>query len=95
MKIYIEVDTNDGDYVGDLKDITEKNAARLTDLINKSGDELAQWQEGDCAEQNPIDAYPDFTEEEIEFISDLMPYSEYGFHTVEKITLLEEMATLV
>ena len=95
LKIYIEVDTNDGDYVGDLKDISEKDVTRLSELVKKSGDNLSSWEEGECADSEPEDVYPDFTEDEIEFISDFMPNVEYGFHTLIGIKILKEEKVLV
>ena len=94
MKIYIEVDTNDGDYVGDLKGISVSELSRFKEIAEKVGDGFANWAEGDCAETTPEDAYPQLNGEEIEFIGDFMPYCEYGFHTVEKIITLEEKEVL-
>lgn len=50
------------------------------------------WPEGDCqrddmGEKSPIEIY-DLTEEQYEIFDCYTPYSEYGFHTIESITIV-------
>ncbi|AUR85795.1 hypothetical protein NVP1081O_060 [Vibrio phage 1.081.O._10N.286.52.C2] len=95
LYVYVEVDENDGDYIGDLKPIDTYEAERLEALIAKSGDNLEKWQYGECADVEPEEAYPDFTEDDIDFINEQMPSPEYGFHTVVKIQIVSMVKKLL
>ncbi|QIW90428.1 UNVERIFIED_ORG: hypothetical protein GCAPEGMB_00081 [Vibrio phage V07] len=94
LHIYVEVDTNDGDYVGGLTAASSEEIERFETLVHLSGDSLASWTEGECQDRPNSEVYPQFSENDIEFISDKMPYCEYGFHTVEKIKIVDVLNTL-
>lgn len=88
--IYIEVDTNDGDYVGDMREISIEDEKRFRELAERSGNNLERWQEGDCADTSRYDIYDCFSKEEVDFISGFMPSPEYGFHCCESIAYVTE-----
>ncbi|CAL9961890.1 hypothetical protein MYOV011v1_p0139 [Vibrio phage 6E35.1a] len=94
LAVYAEVDTNDGDYVGDLKALTSEEVERLEELVHRSGDSLASWTEGECQERSNHLVYPCFNDEELAFISECLPNPEYGFHTVETIKIVNILNTL-
>ncbi|CAM0041156.1 hypothetical protein VPHF86_0064 [Vibrio phage F86] len=94
LAVYAEVDTNDGDYVGDLKPITSEDVERLEELVQRSGDSLASWSDGECQTQSNHLVYPMFSQDELSFIDDYLPSPEYGFHTIETIKIVQVLNTL-
>lgn len=94
LSVYAEVDTNDGDYVGSLTSVTSEEAERFADLVIRSGDSLGQWSEGEQQRIAITKAYPCFSEEEIEFVTDKLPRTEYGFHTVVDVRIVQNVHTL-
>lgn len=41
----------------------------------------------DLGEKNPKELYPEFSDEVHEILSDLCPYGDDGFHTIEEISI--------
>lgn len=94
LHIYVEVDTNDGDYVGDLNPASSEEVERFETLVHLSGDSLASWTEGECQVRPNSEVYPQFSEDDLQFISEMMPFCEYGFHTVTEIKIVDVLNTL-
>ncbi|CAL9979134.1 hypothetical protein VPHD479_0219 [Vibrio phage D479] len=84
MHIYIEVDYNDGDYVGDVKEITRPNLDKLQGILEKMGKkDWYDWGYGECMdEENDPRILYGLTDEEVEHFEFYAPSVEYGFHTI-------------
>ena len=98
---YVEVDTNDADYVGEIVEVEDTSAEKFKPLIEKIKNfqpyNTDRWRHnhnfpyGEClredlGEKSPCQLY-DIDEETCEeFIETFNLYGgEYGFHTIEKI----------
>lgn len=90
--LYIEGDTNDGDYIGRLREINEIDIPRIkkvTDAI-KNNPEI-EWSVHEYTDET----YEDFiekglvSEEDADFFNGFIPYGETGVHTIEKINLIK------
>lgn len=91
--LIIKADTNDGDYITseheikgwllDKLDSLTKIASAIKDCSNHYN-----WPYGQC-EGNPRAIYAGIlTDDEIDFFNDLVPYGEWGIHTIESIRIL-------
>lgn len=87
-------DTNDGDYITEESVLTQEGLDYLKYLVKmireRSGNPnsiLFRWGTGELegGEYGPEKLYPFLSEENIEFITNLCPYGEYGIHSVESI----------
>lgn len=90
FEVSITVDWNDADYVTDTHEVDQEKLNKLTSITDKiktSGYGKKRWgykwENGDRG--SPGAEYPDLTEEEVEFLNDLLPYVEYGVHTITEI----------
>jgi len=92
MKYTLEVvaDYNDGDYLTEMSDITEKHLEKLKPLIKaiKGCDGDWNWRDTD----NQSGPYVDFTIHELEDFDGFLPYAPDGLHihTVESIYVYEK-----
>jgi len=87
---YIKVDTNDADYISEFSVISDKDEGLLRKLATLLPAKGYRFGKGECVDRYPpSDLYPEFTEEELEEISDLLPYNEYGSHSIDEITFYE------
>lgn len=92
-EILVEVDMNDGDYCTSVNSFNFDNMPLLEKIVqivkNKYPHGRHNWECGEIGD--PYDTYSGLlTEYEIDFFSGLMPYCEYGFHTIEKIEVYEK-----
>lgn len=89
MKIfYVEVDTNDGDYVGKIvkvKDEVVEKFKSLIEKIKKCGKHNFPCCE--CDDKDELCDRYDISEEELEEFRDAFQLyvGEYGFHTITRI----------
>jgi len=84
--IYIQADTNDGDYISELNEIDEEDLVSILPIIqqvaNNFGD-FGMGEFGDSADKlyGEIDNYDLFRQ--------FVPRGEYGIHTIVEIRILE------
>ena len=82
--VKIVADTNDGDYVTKLTDITLEELLLIeavAQVVREHGNAWKNQQQGD-----PIDQYGGrLAEEDIEDFDGYVPYDEYGVHTIVSI----------
>lgn len=87
--IYIVGDTNDGDYVAELKKLDPKTEILITPVIaaikaskRSHNFDISEYGENDAEEKyGHLMGYKEFI--------DLIPYGEYGIHTIVSIEILE------
>jgi hypothetical protein len=93
--IIISADTNDGDYVHDLKEVSESEYNETyKDLLSKVSKAISKrggtWGRGEIQNRHndPRIIYKDvLTEEEIDAFDYLAPHGEYGIHSIGSITV--------
>lgn len=98
---YVEVDTNDADYIGKIVKVSEETSEHFKPLIEKIKKfkpyNTGRWKHNhnfpygacirvDLGEKHPMELY-NLTEEEYEYFVDAFELrgGEWGFHTIEKI----------
>lgn len=98
---YVEVDTNDADYIGKIVEVDDKVAEKFKPLIEKIKNfqpyNTGRWRHNhnfpygaclreDLGEKHPMEIY-NLTEEEYEyFVEAFRLYGgEWGFHTIKRI----------
>mgnify|MGYP003288771285 CR=1 FL=1 len=98
---YVEIDTNDADYVGRLVEVSNEDAERWMPLIEKIKNfepytngiwrHNHNFPSGEClredlGEKHPMELY-NLTEEEYEYFRDAFRLygGEWGFHTIKSI----------
>lgn len=94
--VIVKADTNDADYVENSCEILKEDIEDLY-LIAKAIENCKgrhNWETDDHSyECTPEKLYVDtgiLTEEQVDWFNEYFtPYSEYGIHTIESITLLE------
>jgi len=101
MEITIQVDTNDADYLTEVREISQKDFDVISPLIRaikafkpykgKHYMESHNYSVGDAyrpdlGEKGPRELY-DFSEEVFEKFEEFLPSAEHGFHTIESITI--------
>lgn len=89
-KIYVNVDTNDGDYVGKISDISDEEIQEILPLVEaiknqKSGD--GNFPYGEVFGWKASKIYSNFSGFDI--FLDFIPYTEYGFHDIDQIEIYE------
>ena len=88
--IYIQGDTNDADYVGELSKVTDKQLKLIEPVMKAIGacKKDHNYPKGDMVDDTSAeDMYgdiPGFDE-----FDNLVPYGEHGIHTIERIEVLE------
>ena len=94
--LVIKADTNDADYVHNIVTIeTAKKKKQIQELLERvvpvldaEGDH--NWEngdQGDSAEEYVLEGK--LTEADADSFGDLVPYAEYGIHSIEDITLYD------
>ena len=83
----IIADTNDGDYVTEISEITMKAIERFKPLIKaiKKSKERHNFEWGECCDDYPEQYSKRFGEELLEEFTNYVPHGEYGIHTIESI----------
>lgn len=79
-KLVVEGDTNDGDYITEVTTFNEQELIKYLPVIHLIGDQIRCWGERRY-DSYYTDAYTP-TEIEEDLLSDLIPYGEYGVHSV-------------
>lgn len=100
--IVIEADTNDGDYITNQCSITEEELATIMPVIAEitklkaKGGNTWDTREWESEEVRPEAVYAEvLTQKQISIFNDYVPYGEFGVHSIERITIIEEIATLL
>ena len=94
MKKYVIVigDTNDGDYIIEKNPITDKQISQLKTIISKLTGGYNNWDtRWEYADNNQLatQVYKDvLSKEDFQLMQQIIPYGEYGIHTIESIEIL-------
>jgi hypothetical protein len=95
-EITIIADTNDGDYITAITEISDEDLEKIKPLIaaiKKKTEELRGTynshnydtsEYGDC---DYAEKYPNFTPNDHTFFQEYCPRGEYGFHTLDSIEI--------
>lgn len=87
--IVIAADTNDGDYIKEISDISDEDIKKfepLIDAIKKTNGH--NWVNSDYArEPRPEEMYSQFDCELVDEFNDFVPRGENGVHTITEITI--------
>lgn len=90
--VYVVADTNDADYVSLLTPIeSDKDRDRISFIAKaiKECGERHNWPTGEYEDSTPEKLYAgQLSEDDIEFMSNYVPYGEYGVHTIVSIKVL-------
>lgn len=91
-EIIIKADSNDGNYLHGISQITEKDLKLIKPLVTavkKKGKNWGHnWNTSEYAdEERPEEMYSDFPEKVIAVLQDLVPYGEHGVHSIRSITI--------
>ena len=101
--IIIKADENDADYVYNfLEENQVRSIDKVISTLKKLSAAMYEnkvynniyhnWCTGERAdmENSPYEMYKDMlTEEEIETVNEIVPFSEYGIHTIKSIRILK------
>jgi len=87
LELFIEVDTNDCDFESETSKITEELFEQIKPVIEAIAARSGDYQTRDAAEISMTEKYPQFSKQFLEEFEDLCPCPEYGFHTIESITI--------
>lgn len=81
-EIVIKVDINDADYLISINPvIRKKDIKELKRIFSVIKEEGGNW-------QDPNDLYKDkLSEDDIQWIDELLPFSENGYNTIESVTI--------
>ena len=91
--IYINVDTNDADYVANLAKINDKQLSKLMPLITAIKEYTAahpkkeNYPVSEYCDNDPKDLYPEISEEIFEIFQDYI--GSWDCHTIEEIKILD------
>jgi len=93
IQLIIKADENDGDYITSVNTITEEILAELKPIIKVVVENGGHWITGQIAElqeeEKPNVFYREFlTENQIELLSNYVPYGEYGVDGIVSIKVL-------
>lgn len=80
--VIIKADYNDADYVYSISDMSNKDIEEFKNVVSKL-DRGGDWSSPELDYQGIL------TEEEIEWINDLLPYTESPVHTICSIEVYE------
>lgn len=102
--VVIEVDCNDADNCSRKTALTDEQILKLKGIINKMpkksrGDyEVIQYKTGEFGGDNLVNEYSDYhylTDEEKYFLNEFLPRTEYGFHTILDVVILQELESFL
>jgi hypothetical protein len=85
--ILIKGDTNDGDYIEKCSEIEQEKLDIIFPLFEKIKENDGRWETHDDGE-DPCDMYG-LTDEQNDILGNLVPYGEYGIHSIVHIKVLE------
>ena len=99
-EIAITADTNDGDYITEVSEISEEDLDTIKPLIQAIKEfkpyknkythhhnyPWGEYVRDDMGEKSARELYK-FDEEIFELFEEYIPYGEYGIHTIESITI--------
>jgi hypothetical protein len=92
LMVYIVVDHNNRDYVTSLNYISEEQYVMLQKIVKviRENPHSHNWVSGEHYDAIIMSYYDGkLTDEEYEFIDELLPYHEYGIHTIEHIRIIK------
>lgn len=87
LELYIKVDYNDGDYDSSINRISPETLEKIMPLITAIKVNHGSYQMGGMVETPMSELYPEISKDVHNTFSDLCPYPEYGFHSIETITV--------
>ena len=92
IQLYVNADTNDGDYISNTTEITKASLKTVTKVAKaiKECKMDYNWATYDRAEKelSPEVVYKGvLTKKEIDCFREYVPYHEYGVHTIESIEI--------
>lgn len=102
--LIIKADTNDADYIESTNVISQEELDRFMPLINaikkfkpyksKGRTHYHNFPVGECCredmgEKSIQEIYSKINEDIVDEFNDMVPYSEYGTHTIQSIKLYE------
>ena len=87
FRIIIKADSNDADYITGDNSINERELEVVKRVSSKLITNGHNWVTSEySSEENPFKLYKDvLSKEDIEIFDDLVPYGEFGIHTILKI----------
>lgn len=97
LYIVIEADTNDGDYITEIAEISQKELEQIEPVFKaiKKQKQRHNWPtfEGRRSEEkSPYELYVDsglITEKQYDIFNEFVPHGEWGIHTIESIKVFE------
>lgn len=101
LYVYAEVDENDGDYVGSMKPITAMKAQQLLNIVQKMKEHSVvlkdlRWAGGWVPGASPKELYGFFlSNDDIKLVNSILPYHEYGFHSIHCIKIMTHFADIL
>ena len=103
--LLVIADSNDGDYLHSLTEITDEQIEELKPIIavvknvydtavkEKKWNDRHNWENGEYGHGiTPQNLYVEtglLTEEQVDIFEEYVPYGEYGVHTIEHINVVE------
>lgn len=95
LYVYIQVDTNDGDYVAALTKVQAGDeqllraiSAALVEKGPRHGSTY-RFNASEYSDESYADQFPQFSEYEWEVFFEYTPGCEYGFHSINKFEFIE------
>jgi len=97
--LYIKADHNNGDYITSMNVIDEETLTLVKKVCEAIKNTNAKWGHNwitseHCSKEDkqPIELYKDvLTEDEISEFDELVPYGEYGIHSIVEIKYAPEI----
>lgn len=94
--LIIEADTNDADYVTSEHTITDKDIETLKPIVKviKGCKTHHNWSTTGYDDGPEVIYKGKLTDEQMEWMNDLVPNEEYGIHTITSIKVFEVVNTI-
>jgi hypothetical protein len=86
--ILIKADTNDGDYIEEMSEITDEEIERFKKLIPILQDHDNSFFTLDQGEARDIYDEDELSDDDIAFIENFTPTGSYGIHSIDSIKIL-------
>src|SRR4051812_47930893 len=81
-ELVIKADTNDGDYITQASKLTRSELEALKPILEVIKAHHGRWETGDIGDTSEL-YKPELTSEQIEWFDNLVPFGEFGVHTIE------------
>lgn len=99
LKIFVECDTNDADYISNLCDFTDERYDLIMRVVNngpRKGCGIQWTMRHLCDDYKYKEEHPYLDESEIDFLTEIiLPSHEEGFHTINSVKLIRIEETLI